>query len=193
MRKVLAVLSVFALATTVASAGVGVGIYGSYWDAGDFGAGYGPGFKVKVDAASIVALEIRSTYLPWFDPEDSRDADVMVVPVEADIVLQFPLADTLTIYGGGGVGYYVIPEFESKIAEGSSLEPDIDPEDVFGGFAVGGVEISLVENLTLFAEAVYRWVKVDEFNVDDRDIKLSDDETIDLTGFGANAGVMLKF
>jgi hypothetical protein len=192
MRKVLTVLAAFALATTVASAG-GVGAYGTYWDAGDFGAGYGAGFKVKVDATSMIALEIRSTYLTEFDPENARDADVEVVPVEGDILLQFPIADILMIYGGGGVGYYVIPEFESDIADGSSREPDIDPDDVFGAFAVGGVEIGLGETISLFAEAMYRWVEVDELNIDDRDISLDGDEAIDLTGFGATAGVMLKF
>ena len=108
MRKVLAVLSAFALATGVAAAS-GIGIYGSYWDAGDLDAGYGGGAKIKVDLGDMVALEFRGTYLPTFDPEEAADADVKVIPVEADIVLQFPVADMLTVYGGGGVGYYVIP------------------------------------------------------------------------------------
>jgi opacity protein-like surface antigen len=198
MRKVLAVLSAFALATTVASAS-GIGFFGSYWDAGDFGDGYGGGVKFKANVAGMIGLELRASYLPSFDPPDETSdgatwqfQDAKVIPVEADIVLQFPL-DVLTIYGGGGVGYYYIPEFESKVVSGSSLEPDIDPNDVFGGFAVGGVEFALGENLAIFMEAVYRWVEIDKVTVDDEEIDLSGGDTLDLSGVGVNGGVMLTF
>ncbi len=198
MRKVLAVLSAFALATSVASAAGGFGFFGSYWDAGDFGDGYGGGIKFKADVAEMIGIEVRGTYLPSFDPPDESDGgvtwqfeDVKVIPVEADIVLQFPVADALTVYGGGGVGYYVIPEFESELVAGESLEPDVDPDDEFGFFAVGGVEFNLAENIAIFAEAMYRWVKVDQVNVDDEDVELEED--IDLSGFGVNGGVALKF
>lgn len=193
MRKILAVLAVLALAGISASAAGGLGLFGSYWDA-DGDVGMGGGLKLKMEMAPNIALELRGSYLPeWdFDEDETGDAmeDFSVIPVEADLVVNFPLGDMLKIYGGAGGGYYVTPEFESDVAIPGSDEPDVDPEDVFGYFALGGVEIALSEQVSLFAEAQYRWVEFDEVEIDGEDVDVDD---ADLTGFGANAGLLLTW
>jgi hypothetical protein len=99
----------------------------------------------------------------------------------------------LTVYAGGGGGYYIMPEFESDVAVPGSGEPDIDPDDEFGFFIVGGAELALSEQVSLFGEAKYTWLEVEELEIDDETIDLDalglDD--IEFTGLGINAGLLL--
>lgn len=189
MRKVWTIAAAALLGASTAWAGGSFGLYGAWWDTDDLDAGYGGGAKLKIAVAGTVALEVRASYIPEFDAEDASFEDFAVVPVEAGLVVDVPLGEALTLYVGGGGGYYVTPEFESKVADADSLEPDIDLDDVFGYYGVGGVEINLSPAIALFAEAQYRVVEVDEADIDDETVEVD----LKLTGVAANAGLLFKW
>jgi opacity protein-like surface antigen len=188
MRKVLAVLAVLVLGAASASAG-GLGVFGSYIDTEDPGTAYGGGLKFKFDVGEMLAVELRGSYITGFEPDDEFEdllKDMILVPIEADLVINLPMGDAATIYVGGGGGYYVIPEFEIDIAIPGSDEPDVDPDDEFGFFALAGIELNMGESVALFAEAQYRFLE------DDEDVEFGDDGVV-LDGIGANVGLMFKW
>ena len=88
----------------------------------------------------------------------------------------------LTLYGGGGGGYAIIPECD-----------DVDLDDEFCFYGVGGVEIGLGESASLFVEAQYRFLEVDGAETDD-DVEIDfGEEDIEFTGLGVNAGLLFRF
>jgi hypothetical protein len=184
MNKWLAVLTVLAVGALSASAGSGVGFYGSYWDSEDPGAGLGGGLKVKADLSDMLAFEVRASYVGNFEEDDNgATEEFFLVPLEADLLVQVPLGEKMKLYGGGGGGWYVAPEFETD------NNVDIDPDDEFGFFGVGGIEFALSETFGLFAEAKYTVLEIGGLKVDNEDVDLRDEE-LDMTGLGVNVGVM---
>ena len=179
MKKLLIMLIVVGMSAGVASAAGGVGVFGSYWDADDPGPGYGGGLKFKAELVDYLAVELRASCITKFDEWDGDD-DLFVIPLEAGLVLNFPLGTEvpITIYGGGGVGYAIIPEAD-----------DIDFDDDFTFYGVAGAEFALGDALSLFAEAQYRFLEVDGAEVNGEAIK----EKVKFTGFGVNVGLMLRF
>lgn len=195
MKKLALFATVLALAAAGASAG-GFGLYGSYWDIEDLDdAGVGGGLKLQADLSEdgIVGFEFRLSGITGYGG-DGVFEDAYTAPIEADLTLGMPLGDKGKIYIGAGGGYYVMPEFESKIAMGNSLEPDIDPDDSFGWFAVAGIELMFSETFGIFVEAKYTMVEVDKVEIDGVEMELDDDEGAnEFKGFGANAGLLFKF
>ena len=189
MRKLLTLGLSVALCAAVANAGNGLGGFGAYWapDGDGTDSGFGGGVKLLLPLAPEVSLEIRGSYFPDLgDEEGGVDADLMVVPAEVAGNVVFPLEeDVLSLYAGGGVGYY----FVDGELESGGVELDVDPDDEFGFFVQGGGKLMLSEETALFAEAVYRWVEIDEADVEG--VGTVSDIDLELTGFGANAGLML--
>ncbi len=141
MKKWFAIALMVGLASA-ALAGGGFAVYGTYADMEDFDdAGYGGGLKLQADLVeSWLGVELRIQGLTGYGGDDPATEDSWLASGEANLRLMLPVADVLRLYAGAGVGYYVFPEYESKAAIGDSLEPDIDPEDVWGYFGVAGVE-----------------------------------------------------
>lgn len=183
MRRFLAVLAVLALGATAASAN-GVGAFGSYWDTKDAESGFGGGAKLAVDLGSVVNLELRGAYFPDLsDDVGAVNVDLKATAIEAGAVLRMPLSDTLALYVGGGGGYYLL-EADSDLG-------DVDIDDEAGWYAVAGLEIGLSDSVAIIAEAKYTSLEATAQN-DDID-ELRDGADVDLTGLGANAGLMLKW
>jgi len=106
-----------------------------------------------------------------------------LIPLEAGLLFNLPLQDSpLNLYGGGGIGYAIIPEAD-----------DVDLDDEICFYAVAGVEFSLSDSASLFAEAQYRVLEVDGAEVDDYGEVDLDDEKVDFSGFGINAGLLFRF
>ena len=189
MRKLLAALAVVAISVPLAWGAGGLGIFGSYWDMDDpDDEAIGGGLKFKMEMAPQILLELRASYLTEFGPDEPGYdfADANLVPLEADIVVDFPLVeDQLTLYAGGGGGYYISPEFEAEIL---GVEGDVDFDDEFGFFVVGGVELMLSEQVSLFGEAKHTWLELEEVESDFGD---EEDIELELTGLGVNAGLLL--
>ena len=69
-------------------------------------------------------------------------------------------------------------------------DPDgnkVDIDDEIGGYVVAGIEIELGEDVAIFGEAKYTWLEIKK--VEEVDL----DENNKLDGFGANAGLMLRW
>jgi opacity protein-like surface antigen len=182
MKKILMVLMLIGLGAVVATAGSGVGIYGSYFNADDPGPGFGGGIKFKTDLSEYFGVEARASCITQFD-EDDTDDGVYLIPLEAGLLFNLPLQDSpLNLYGGGGIGYAIIPEAD-----------DVDLDDEICFYAVAGVEFSLSDSASLFAEAQYRVLEVDGAEVDDYGEVDLDDEKVDFSGFGINAGLLFRF
>ncbi|MBP7009579.1 MAG: outer membrane beta-barrel protein [Kiritimatiellae bacterium] len=115
MKKILMVLMLIGLGAVVATAGSGVGIYGSYFNADDPGPGFGGGIKFKTDLSEYFGVEARASCITQFD-EDDTDDGVYLIPLEAGLLFNLPLQDSpLNLYGGGGIGYAIIPEADASI------------------------------------------------------------------------------
>ena len=181
MKKMLVTCMAFALCAGAAFASGGVGVFGSYLDSDDLGPGYGGGIKFKADLAEYFALDLRASCLTQFDDWDGDD-DLFVIPLEAGLLLNLPLGNDIPIslYGGGGGGYAIIPEAD-----------DVDLDDSFCFYGMGGVELGLGEGASLFVEAQYRILEVEGAEEDGVDVDF--DENLEFTGLSLNAGLMLRF
>ena len=183
MRKTIVALLALAFSAGAALATGGVGVFGSYLDSEDLGPGFGGGIKFKADLAEFFAVDFRASCLTQFD-EWEGDDDLFVIPLEAGLLLTLPLGDEVpvTLYGGGGGGYAIIPEAD-----------DIDFDDSFCFYGIGGIELGLGEGASLFAEAQYRILEVDGFEVDGDEFDFDDGDEGDLSGLGLNAGLLFRF
>ena len=181
MKKILVMLLTIGLGAVAASASGGVGIFGTYWDADDPGPAFGGGVKFKADLAEYFAVELRASCATKFDDWEGDD-ELYVIPLEAGLMFTLPLGDEvpITLYGGGGGGYAIIPEAD-----------DIDFDDDFCFFGLGGVEIALGEAVSLFVEAQYRFLEVDGADVDGEEIDYDDE--LKFTGVCGNAGLLFRF
>ncbi|MCX7818922.1 MAG: porin family protein [Kiritimatiellae bacterium] len=190
MNKWIAIALATALAAP-AMAGGGFAVYGTYADMKDFDdAAYGGGLKLQADVVEQwLGVELRVQGLTGYGGDDPATEDSRLVSGEANLRLMLPVGDVLRLYIGAGAGYYVFPEYESKAAIGESLEPDIDPEDVWGYFGVAGVEWTFSPSVGLFAEAKYQVGEVEKVKIDDVEV----DEGGDFSGLGVNAGILFRF
>ena len=192
MRKILAILAIAALSVPVAHGAGGFGVFGTMWDADDTDdPGIGGGVKFKMEMMPQIMLELRATYLQDFWDTDTGQDEMIMVPLEVAVVVDFPVVpDVLTLFGGAGGGYYIWPEYESDVPIGASLEPDIDPDDELGYFAVGGAELQLNEQMKIFGEAKYNVVEMDGAEIDGEEVPTFGEEA-DFGGLSFSAGLLL--
>jgi hypothetical protein len=179
MKKILVMLAALVIGATVASAGGGVGVFGSYWDTKDLGPGFGGGVKFKADLAEFFAFEVRASCITKLDDWEGDD-ELFIIPIEAGLMFNIPLGDEvpITLYGGGGGGYAILPEAD-----------DVDYDDEFCFFGVGGLEIAMGEGASLFAEAQYRFLEIDGADTDVGDFEAEGK----LSGLSVNAGLLFRF
>ena len=177
MKRILCLLACAALCAVPAFADNGWGLYGSYWNPSDGRGTFGPGAKLSIEMIPSLQLEVRSSYNNKIFT-DSQGGELNSVPLEAGLALSAPVLDRLTLYGGGGPGYY----FFSGHAHA---------QDTIGFYGVAGLELAVSENkafyggtrTSLFAEAVYRHVNPD----------VGGGQSVDLSGSVFNVGLMLHW
>ena len=178
MKRIIIALICLFLSAFTASADSGWGLFGSYWNSSDGDTEFGPGLRLVYEAVPGMQIDVRASY---FDNimDENEGPDLEVIPLEAGLELNAPLADKLNVYGGIGAGYYF-------------MDCDIDVDDEIGFFVNGGLEFDVFENAaayggtraSLFVEAMYRSVSADIDGIS---------KDIDLDGLVLNAGLMMRW
>lgn len=143
-------------------------LYSTYADMEDFDdAAYGGGLKLQVDIVDPwLGVELRVQGLTGYGGDDTAFDDSRLISGEANLRLMLPVGDRVRLYVGAGAGDYVFPEFEHKQAIGMSLEPDIDPDDVWGYFGVAGAEWMVTKGFGVFPEAKYQIGEIEDVDID---------------------------
>lgn len=187
-----------------------LGAYLSYWnvedlDEFDIGGAFGAGVAGRFRLHDFLALELRlSGYAAgdseavfiegegWFDNEIT----LVAMPMEAGILACLPFGETVSLYGGGGVGFYLFDgQFRS---EQGPLETtyDIELDDEGGFYALLGLRAQLARNAALFLEGKYTWVETSlEQSAGFLDgIGIAGVEPdLDFSGLAVNAGMIFTF
>lgn len=182
MQKWILTLTALFVFTYQAAAG-SLGLFGAYWDPSDADSEIGFGAKLNVLLSPTVALEIRGSYFEFEESTGGTSATLEVIPIEAALLYMFAGDDVIRPYVGGGVGYYLLDLEWSSPA--GSMNPDVDDE--VGFFAVGGAAFKISDRFSLFAEAKYIWLEMDTIE----GMAATGDD--DLSGFGANVGLLLRW
>lgn len=144
------------------------GVFGSVWAPSDGDTGVGGGVKIGAEMVDRVQLDIRYSVV---NNLGEGDQDLDVQPLEFGLSFALPAAGPIEPYVGVGLGYYFMDG-----------EPDVDDEWGFNtslGFEwiLSRSGASYGETVTkLFVEGMYRNVEPDG---------------IDLSGFGAQAGLLI--
>ena len=180
----------------------GWGLLASYWDTKDANSGYGLGIKVSAEAVPGFMVDFRYT---WFEDlgEAAPDLGVThytleVMPVEIGVSVQSEPSGRLILFGGGGLGYYMM-EGEIRTDNRSASRTSADPDDEIGFYLNGGFEFIVSQNAdtiqatraTIFLEAMYRFVNVKDIAVGDNFDLPVDNGNLD--GLGVNLGFMLRW
>ena len=182
MKKWVLVLLTLGIGATVASAANGLGIFGSYWDSKDLGPGFGGGVKFCGELSEYLAIELRASCITKFDDWDGHD-DLFVIPLEAGLIFTLPLGEDVpvTVYGGGGGGYAIIPEAD-----------DVDFDDDFCLYGVAGVGFALNESLAIFGEVQYRFLEIDGVKYNGETVDVGGEKG-KFSGLSVNVGLRLGF
>ena len=170
----------------------GWGIYGSYWQPGDWDGAVGAGGKISFEIAKHALFDARATWFDDFELDAGGDRlQLEAVPFEAGLTITTGL-EPVEVYFCGGMSWYTM---DGGIYQ-SGVKTDVDFDDELGFYGGIGFEVPVSEDvahlgatrITLFAEALYRYVSVDEISVGAGTFAGED-----MGGFAANAGVMIRW
>lgn len=197
MKKLFLLFLGVALAAPLAFGDNGFGIGAAYWDTADAGDAWGAGLKTRVQMVEGVQFDLRASFFNSLG-EDSDDVsvDLEVIPLEAGLALELPVADRLDVYAGGGIGYYLM---EGDAGGPNQELVDVDPDNEVGFYLVAGSEFVLRRSdavygqtaAALFAEVMFRSVSADSAKVEGgQEIRVDD---ADLDGLGVNVGLLMRW
>lgn len=177
MKKLAILLVMSCLSATLVSA-TEIGLFGALWDTDDFGDTGGIGGKLILGGDPI-GLEIRGTYFDDLSGDTGQnDWELEAIPVEVGLIFESGLTEDISLLLGGGAGYYFL----------DSTWGDVDDE--IGFYASGGLSLQLTEGISVFGEAIYRWVNGTVENDDFGDFESGTD--FDLDGIGINVGLLFN-
>lgn len=185
MRKHVLLWALVALvAVSPAAADNSFGVFGAYHNTEDVEDSMGGGLRTRLGW-----LDLRATFLNDLTRDtspESLDFELHAVPLEAGLAFDFMQDSRFNPYVGGGVSYFLLDS------------DDVNVSDQAGFYGVLGSEFGYRENLNFMVEAVYRNMEADverdPNSLDDvDDITLNEESTVELGGFGLNAGVSWRF
>lgn len=166
------------LARPAAASSIEVG--GAYWDTKD--ADQASGVMTKLTFGNFV--ELRGAYFSDVTTNTgANDFKIRAIPAEAGLAWHFVPDAPFSPYIGGGASYYFLNTNRGQI------------DDEVGYYAVAGADFGrLPSGLSFNVEAIYRNVNA---TVRENQHGLPSDTVdrvrLDLTGFGANAGLVWRF
>ncbi len=159
-----------------------IGVFGAYQNTDDQDDGYGGGLRYAVfgnvaEPANVsplksvdIGFDLRGSWLTQYD-EDYLDTDMY--PVQANLLLRTEFKNGFRPYAGGGAGYAWFD------GDGKA---ELDDEYTYS--ALLGVDQAITDQVSVFVEGEYMWLEPDFEN---------SSGDVDLSGFGANAGVNFNF
>lgn len=195
MLPVLA-LTLLCLAVALPVQAAGFRLYGAFWDTDAAGDTFGGGLTVDFPVSRVLGVEFRGAYYEelsnepleaLFEDDNPVFQDGLEdIPLEAGIRLDFARETAFNPFVSGGLSYHLL---DSEFGE---------VDDEFGWYAGGGFELGAQQGAGLFVEALYRDIEgsvaVDPDALDDiDDLDFEGDVPLDLSGFGANVGVVWRF
>lgn len=183
MKNLMRGLVVLLALPAVSFASGSLGVFGSLWQPKDFDDGYGVSGKLQLGQKGFIT-EIRAGYFEGIKGTGAlKDLEVEVNPFEVGIALR--AGDRyFSPFLGAGVGYYLL---NGNSDGGGQYQVD----DVVGWYAVGGCEFELGEHSSIHFEVQVRDVTGTVEGDDPLDTK--GEESLDLSGFVASVGLVIKF
>jgi hypothetical protein len=176
--KILLALVAAGLLSIPASAG-DFGVYGSYWNTKDANSGYGGGAKV-----SWGIVELRGTYFNDVTTKrvpDRIDFKLHAAPIGAGLKFNLTHDTPVVPYLGAGAAYYLL-----STNRGST-------QDEVGWYGVGGLNFNSASKVGFNVEAIWYDVRGTVKNLTTDNVHIVNRTSVDLSGLGANAGVVWKF
>ena len=201
MRKLLWLVAAVVMMSGIAQADNGWGVYASYWDTKDAGDGPGLGIKFSVEGAPYFLVDFKYTYYDDLGESDPgagiTSYNLNVQPVELGMSFVGQPSERMDVFAGGGIGYYMMSA-DVRTASTPGIKYSVNPDDAIGFYLNGGLELVLAQDIegweakraTLFLEALYRYVSIDEVGGDGLSFPVLDG---DLNGLGLNVGFMLRW
>ncbi len=182
------ILGLFALTVLAAPLHAGsIGPMVGHWDTQDALDDQGAGVRVTLDLGPTWNLELRTS---WFDSffliGDGLLFRIEAFPIDLGLSYGFDTAGKFQPYVGAGITYL---DINPNIID-SNIRNEVEvsmPEEV-GIHFMAGVDFPITNNkLSLFAEGFYRAIETSANSTDIRDFN------VDMTGIGANFGLVLNF
>ena len=186
MKKwILGLFALIVLAAPLHAGGIGPMV--AHWDSKDAVDDQGAGVRVTVDLGPVWNLEVRASWLDsFFQVGDGILFRIEAFPIDMGLSYGFDTPGKVEPYVGAGITYLDINPVTVSSEIGRRIEVRI-PEEV-GIHFMAGLDYPIMNNkLSLFAEATYRSIKAKANSTDIRDFET------DMTGLGANFGVVLNF
>lgn len=198
-----------AKAQDFSSPGGGFGFGAQYWhldemsDLWDSGGMWGGALTIRIRPMKYIGIDLRGGYMMTqrddgtFCDRYIRDNTLWCVPLEAGLVVMYPIADVLLLYGGGGPGFYIYGEsadvLERRGRRNVYVKENFDCENDVGWYAVAGVNFRLGQGVSLFVEGRYTDTELSFKDLE----KYTDGDTSygpdDCSGFGVQLGLMFGF
>ena len=144
MKKIIAGCMLLTLVVVQSAAALDVGVFASRWHHKDGDAVWGAG--VLLLPASL-PMEIRGTFY-----ERSDTGKLLASPLDIGFAFGLTRLETVKISAAGGGSYYFV--------DAKSYTPDNE----FGWYAGGRVEVAAHSRFGVFGEALYRGARLDDAN-----------------------------
>lgn len=187
MKKTLVSILVALLAGS-AHAGA-FGGYGGRLSTADFGDATTVGAKLEASLIDVLGLELRGGYTYDFEDETLALDDFAMYSAEAGLLLRMPFGDYFSLHVGAGGGYYVLPEFDMTLSDGTVRTSDID--DSPGGYGLVGAELGS-PNFRIFVEAKYLLLQPETVKAEFIPGRYLEIDT-DLSGVALQGGVVVRW
>ncbi|MCF7837750.1 MAG: porin family protein [Candidatus Marinimicrobia bacterium] len=148
MKRFMFALCMVAL-TGTATLGAGIGLFGSHWDPDEADDALGAGVSVNFDT---VPLELRATFYP--DVSVPGAGDSLLIPIDLGLAVNLSRSESFDIYLGAGGSYGIIDADHG------------DPDNEFGWYALGRLEVPLQRRMNVFGTIMYRGLEFDDIGAD---------------------------
>jgi len=134
-----------------------------------------------------LSLDFRTGYMTGVSDRVDEIIDVNIIPLEVGLTKYSNINSKSRFYIGGGIGRYLFYEHNRLRDYGLTIKVD----DTTGAYGKCGFESNAGQNVSLFVEMRYTYLKP-EAKAYFYGHKIAEDEA-DLSGLGGSIGIMYRF